>query len=173
MKLTVEVISGKSTAKSINETVAPKSEKPSEDKEIKAAATLEAKRASSAKSLASRAISIGKNIVVQSANFYLSDIGRRNGDSNYQAIINRKLEVLQDTGNVAKSAVEGAIAGAGLGIPGIVLGGLLGAASAGVNIGFKYAERERAYQHEMFKENNSQAYNLARANYSALTGRLR
>lgn len=173
MKLTVEVISGKSTAKSINETVTPKSEKPSEDKEIKAAATLEAKRASSAKSLASRAVSIVKSTVIQGANFYLSDIGRRNGDSNYQAIINRKLEVLQDGWNVAKSAFEGAQAGAALGVPGIIAGALLGAVSSGVNIGFKYAERERAYQHEMFEQNNSQAYQLARTNYSALTGRVR
>ena len=56
---------------------------------------------------------------------------------------------------------------------GAAVGAVAGIASSSINLGFKYAERQRTYQHEMFKENNSQAYQLARANYSALTGRVR
>lgn len=109
----------------------------------------------------------------QAINYYVSDIGRRNGDSNYQAIVNRRIEQVTDITSVASGAYNGAAAGSLGGIVGVAIGAALGAASAGINLGFKYAEKERSYQHEMFKEKNSQAYGLARANYSAMTGRVR
>lgn len=123
------------------------------------------------------ALQSGINLASQTAkqfiNYYVSDIGRQNGDSNYQALVNRRIEQVTDPLSVVGGAVGGAVAGSVLGPLGVAVGAVIGAASAGINLGFKYAERERAYQHEMFKENNSQAYNLARANYSALTGRVR
>jgi hypothetical protein len=54
-----------------------------------------------------------------------------------------------------------------------VLGFLIGATASSINLGFKYAEREREYQHEMFQESTSQAHNLARANFQQVTGRMR
>jgi len=117
--------------------------------------------------------SIATQTLKQVANFYLSDIGRRNGDSNYQAQVNRTLEVVGDVTSVLGGMHSGAAAGSALGPIGAAIGALAGGVSSGISLGFKYAEKERAYQHEMFKENMSQAYNLARANYSVGTGRLR
>lgn len=123
------------------------------------------------------AIQSGVNLAVQTGrgaiNYYVSDIGRANGDSNYQAIVNRNIEKVTDGLSVAQGALGGAAAGAAAGGVGAVIGAVFGAASSGISLAFKYAERERAYQHEMFEQSNSQAYQLARANYSALTGRLR
>jgi hypothetical protein len=109
----------------------------------------------------------------QYANYRINDIGRKNGDSNYQAIVQRRIEQVTDPLGVLGGALSGAAAGSAAGLPGAIAGAVIGAAGAGIDLGFKYAERERAYQHEMFKESTSQAYNLARANYSALTGRVR
>ncbi len=117
--------------------------------------------------------SIATQTLKQIANYYLSDIGRRNGDSNYQSQVNRTLEVVGDVTSVFGGIYSGAAAGSALGPVGAAIGALAGGISSGIGLGFKSAEKERVYQHEMFKENTSQAYNLARANYSAGTGRLR
>ena len=123
------------------------------------------------------ALQAGVNLAQQTGrqfiNYYVSDIGRRQGDSNYQAIINRRIEQVTDPLSIAGGAAVGAAAGSMFGPIGAGIGAIIGAAGAAVSLGFKYAERDRAYQHEMFKENNSQAYQLSRANFSALTGRLR
>lgn len=123
------------------------------------------------------AIQAGVSVATQTArqfiNYYVSDIGRSNGDSNHQAIVNRQIEQVTDGLSIGQGALGGAAAGSMLGLPGAMIGAVVGAASSGISLGFKYADRERGYAHEMFKENNSQAYNLARANYSALTGRVR
>lgn len=123
------------------------------------------------------AISQGVNLAVgtgrETINYYVSDIGRANGDSNYQSVLNRKIEVVTDGLSIAQGALGGAGAGAFFGPLGASAGAVAGVVSSGISLGFKYAERERTYQHEMFKENTSQAYQLARANFSALTGRVR
>ena len=123
------------------------------------------------------ALQQGVSLAVQTGrqfiNYYVSDIGRSSGDSNYQAIVNRRIEQITDGLSVAQGALGGAAAGAMFGPVGAAVGAVAGIASSSINLGFKYAERQRTYQHEMFKENNSQAYQLARANYSALTGRVR
>ena len=119
-------------------------------------------------------IDVAKQTAGSVFQYVVSDIGRSHGDSNYQAVINRQLEVAQDVGGLLTSTGSGAIAGASVGGPvGAVVGAVIGAASSVINLGFKYAEREREYQHTLFKESTSQAYQLARANHSATTGRLR
>lgn len=118
---------------------------------------------------ASLAMQTGREFI----NYYVSDIGRANGDSNYQSIVNRKIEIATDALSVPMGMLGGAAAGAIAGPIGAAIGAVIGAVASGINLAFKYAEREREYQHEMFKENTSQAYQLARANYSALTGRVR
>ncbi len=70
-------------------------------------------------------------------------------------------------------AWSGAAAGSVFGHVGAALGAVVGDVSSGISLGFKYAERNREYQHEMFRNETSQAYNLARANYSVWTGRVR
>lgn len=123
------------------------------------------------------AVQQGVSLAVQTGreaiNYFVSDIGRANGDSNYQAIVNRKIEKVTDVLSVGQGALSGAAAGAMAGPVGAAIGAVIGAISSGISLGFKYAEREREYQHTMFKENTSQAYQLARANYSAYTGRVR
>ena len=122
-------------------------------------------------------ISLAKQVGREFVNYYVSDIGRANGDSNYQAIVNRKIEVATDVLGIGTSALAGAAMGSAIPGVGTVIGAVVGAAvgmvSQGVSLGFKYAERQRAYEHEIFQENTSQAYQLARANYTALTGRVR
>ncbi len=116
---------------------------------------------------------IAKQTLRQVANYYISDIGRSNGDSNFQAQVNRNLEIAGDVGGLLGGALSGAASGSMFGPVGAAVGAVVGFASSAISSGFKYAERERAYQHEMFKENTSQAHNLARANYSVHTGRVR
>lgn len=171
MELKIIVQEGKK-AKSINDVVKPKTDKIAE-KQKKQAQQEAQEKAQAVSNLASYAKNMAKSAIKQTANYFISDIGRRNGDSNYQQLINRKLEVAQDWIGVGMSISSGVTMGMAAGPVGAVVGGVLGAASSGISLGFKYAERERAYQHEMFKENNSQAYNLARANFSAMTGRVR
>jgi hypothetical protein len=118
-------------------------------------------------------ISLAKQTARQFINYYVSDIGRQNGDSNYQAIVNRNIEVWTDAASFGLGAISGAASGAAFGVPGAIVGAVAGAAGSSISLYFKYAERERAYQHEMFTANVSQAYRLSRANYSATTGRLR
>lgn len=118
-------------------------------------------------------LSVASQFVKQTANYYISDIGRRNGDSNYQSIINRQLEIVSDVASVGSGLISGASTGAMFGPIGMMVGAVLGVVSSGISLGFKYAERTREYQHEMFKNNTNQAYNMARANYSYWTGRAR
>ncbi len=125
------------------------------------------------------AIQQGVNLAVQTGkqfiNYYVSDIGRRTGDSNYQAIINRRIEQVSEPLSIAGGALAGAAAGSllGIGPVGIVIGLIAGTASSAVNIGFSHATKAREYQHEMFKDSTSQAYQIARANYTIQTGRVR
>jgi len=118
-------------------------------------------------------VGIAKQIGRQWMQFYLSDIGRRHGDSNYQAMIGRRMEVAGDVLSVGGGMLSGAAAGSIFGIKGAIIGAAIGGISAGVSIGFRQMDRQRSYAHQMFQENTSQAYGLARANFSALTGRLR
>jgi len=120
------------------------------------------------------AIQVAVQFSKQAFNYYVSDIGRKSGDSNYQAIVNRRMEIVNDVMGVGGAMATGAVAGAMVGgVPGALIGAALGGVSSAINLGFRQAERERSYAHLMFKENNNQAYNLARASYTALTGRLR
>lgn len=118
-------------------------------------------------------INIAKQTGREFINYYVSDIGRANGDSNYQAIVNRKIEKVTDGLSIGQGALSGAAMGSAAGPWGAAIGAVVGVVSSGISLISKYAKRERDYQHEMFKENTSQAYLLSRANYSAYTGRVR
>jgi hypothetical protein len=123
------------------------------------------------------AVNMGTALVKQVAgsafNYYANDIGRQNGDSNYQAIVNRKIEQIMDIANPLMAAAGGAVTGSIFGPMGALVGAVLSGASSLISTGFRQAERGREYQHQMFQEKNSQAASLARANYSVWTGRLR
>lgn len=116
---------------------------------------------------------IAGQIVKQTANYYISDIGRKNGDSNYQQNINRQIEVITDGAGILNGALSGAATGSMFGPIGAAMGAVTGLATSAISLSFRQMERNRAYQHEIFKENNSQTYNLARTSYQGFTGRLR
>lgn len=121
----------------------------------------------------SMSVKVATQAVKQAANYYISDIGRQNGDDNYQAMVNRTIEVVSDHLSVLSGAASGAIAGSMFGGIGAGIGLVLGATSSAISLGFKYAERNRNYQFEMFQQNNGIAYNISRANFNALAGRVR
>ena len=75
--------------------------------------------------------------------------------------------------SIGQGLLTGAAAGSAAGPWGAAIGAVVGAVSSGISLGFKYAERVRSYSHERFEQNNSQAYQLARANFTTLTGRVR
>ena len=118
-------------------------------------------------------VNLASQTVRQFVNYYVSDIGRKHGDSNYQAIVNRQIEQVSDIASLATGALSGAAMGSAFPGVGTAVGAVVGLASAGMNIGFRQAGRERAYQHEIFKDSNRVSYNLARTSYTGFTGRLR
>lgn len=123
------------------------------------------------------AVQAGVNLATQTGrqfiNYYVSDIGRKHGDSNYQAIVNRQIEKYSDIAGIVTGALSGAAMGSAFPGAGTAVGAVVGAATAGIGLGFRQAGRERAYQHEMFKDGNRVNYNLARTSYTGFTGRLR
>jgi len=121
-------------------------------------------------SAASMAIKSAKQYV----NYYLSDIGRQNGDNNYQAQIERRLTQVSDISNTIGQGASGALGGFVVGGPiGAVVGGIIGVATSALSIGYRRANEERAYQYTMFKDNQSQAYNQVRAGNVITNGRQR
>lgn len=126
-----------------------------------------------AKFTATTVAKIAAKTARQGINYYISDIGRKRGDSNYQDHVNRQLEIVGDIGDVLCGMSSGAVAGSSFGLVGTAIGAVAGAISSAIDLGFKYAERDRAYQHQMFQENTSQAHAVARANFQLTTGRMR
>ena len=119
-------------------------------------------------------IQLGKQATRETLNYYISDIGRSTGDSNYQAVVNRKMQVVSEITGVAESTINGAASGVSVGGGwGALIGAVVGFGSSTISLGFKYSNAEREYQHEMFKENTKQAIMLSRANNSIYTGRMR
>ena len=132
------------------------------------------KMSPSAALVTTMAVNLGVSFLKQSFNYHISNIGRSAGDSNYQAIVGRQLEIVSDNINTISSVLSGAAAGAAIGgFAGAAVGAVTGGISAGISIGFRQAERQRAYDYELFKQNNTQSYNLSRANYSLYNGRVR
>lgn len=118
-------------------------------------------------------VEIAGQLIKESANYYVSDVGRKSGDSNYQQLINRQVEIVTDVTGVLGCTLAGAATGSMFGPVGAVVGAVAGLASSSISLAFRQAERQRAYNHELFKDSNSQTYNLARTSYQGFTGRLR
>lgn len=111
-------------------------------------------------------VQVGR-LAVQTAksafNYYVSDIGRSTGDSNYQAIVNRKMEVIGQTASLINGAISGAMAGGMTGNPiGVAVGAVVGLASSAINIGFQEAQAQRAYNHTMAEEKAARDYTIGR-----------
>jgi len=118
-------------------------------------------------------LQVARQVTKQTINYFINDIGRKNGDASLQDHINREVEIITDATGVLSSALTGAAAGAMFGIGGAVIGGVVGVASSAISLGFKQAERSRDFDFKEFKENNSIEYQRARASINLTTGRLR
>lgn len=96
--------------------------------------------------------------------YYISDIGRSTGDSNYQARVNRAFEIGGQIVNLLGSTLSGATAGfMTTGNPlGAVVGATLGFTSSVMSIGYQHAEKERASRHTMAEERAGIEYNKGR-----------
>lgn len=98
--------------------------------------------------------------------FYTSTAGDRNGDKALQLIVDRQVEIADDT---LSSLLT-------IGMTGIKFG-LIGLAVSSVAVGTglvtKYAARKREYDVQIFKENQNIQYMRARAGINLTNGRLR
>lgn len=168
--LTITVVDG-GKAKCINDVVNLSGRTPTDDE--KSQARKAADKSMSDIALVAYAASQMISLTKQSANYFISDIGRQNGDSNYQAQINRSIEIAKDIAGIGISAFAGAKLGAVGGPAGIAVGAIIGLVSSAANLGLRQAERSRSYAHQQFIDNNSQAVRKSRADFNLTTGRLR
>lgn len=102
-----------------------------------------------------------------------SGIGVKNGDQAMQQQVQRKVEIFQDTSNMATSVAMGMAYGVHGGALGIIWGGTLGLVRSAFSTAFKYGSRQREYDFKIFKENNAVEYKRARAGINWTSGRLR
>lgn len=153
------------------ESVVPASSVPANESDKNNAKNESEKAQSSNMVFVNYAMSIAQSTARQTANYFISNIGRKNGDSNYQDLINRQIEVATDVLGFGSSIFAGAKLGSAFGPIGMLAGAILGGTASGINIGFKQLERQSAYEYEQFKEKNSQAYQLSQAGYSVWSGR--
>lgn len=125
---------------------------------------------------ATKSLATGLQVIGQSANYIVGGVGISGGDSNYQDVIERKIEIARDVVNPVKSATMGAFygfVGSGGNPIGAILGATLNVIPNLTSTTYKYAQRERQYKVDMFKQNNIIEYNRARAGVNLVTGRLR
>lgn len=118
-------------------------------------------------------LAVTKQIADLAIEYQISGLGYKNGDQAYQNIVQRKMEIVKDTTNVASSVAMGALYGSWGGPIGAALGAAFGAVSTGASLISKYSGREREYNYKVFKENNAIEYQRARAGINLTTGRLR
>jgi len=118
------------------------------------------------------ALAVSKQITNLAINYKLGGLAYETGDQSYQELVQRRVEMVQDTTGFASSIAMGALYGSWSPI-GAVAGATLGAISSGSSIAVKYMNRERDYSVKMFKQESGIAYQRARASINLTTGRLR
>lgn len=94
--------------------------------------------------------------------YYMGDIGRRSGDSHYQARVNRAFEVGGQVVSLVHGAISGGMAGSVFGGLGAIIGGLAGFASSAMSMTYQHAEKTRAYNHTMAEEKAGRDYQIGR-----------
>lgn len=117
------------------------------------------------------AIQLTKQTAFAGFDYYVGGIGMQNGDQALQDQINGKINLYKDVIDVGSSIAMGAIAGSAFGPVGTIVGGLIGVVGSGISMAQRQMERKREYNYTIFKENNSIAYNRARAGISSFNGR--
>jgi hypothetical protein len=122
---------------------------------------------------ASHLFAVSKQLATRELHYRIANQSLQTGDEAYQDQISRKVEVVEDYTNMASSVTMGALYGSAGGWVGSILGAVFGGVSTGINIAYKYRERERDYSYKMFKEETSIEYKRARAEINLTTGRLR
>lgn len=118
-------------------------------------------------------VAMAKQVAIQSLNYWAGGIAYETGSESMQASVQRKVELLNDFGNLASSVAMGMAYGSAGGPVGMAVGALSMAVPTAVSTGLKYAGRERDFNFKLFQENNGIEYQRARAGLSLTTGRLR
>lgn len=123
-------------------------------------------------------VSYGVNMAVSTglavADYYISDIGRRNGDSNYQAEIDRVSSNASRMINVTMGVVSSAAAGFAVGgVAGALIMGTISFVGQGVSYKLEIDRQNRAYAHEMFKDSQRIEILKQRASLADYNGRIR
>ena len=93
-------------------------------------------------------------------------MGDRNGDKALQSIVDRQIEIADDTLN---SLLTVGITTAQFGLAGLAMSSV----TVGTSLVMKYATRKREYDVQIFKENQNIQYMRARAGINLTNGRLR
>ena len=118
-------------------------------------------------------IAAGISATQAAINYAVGDIAGTTGDKNYADLVRRKVEILQDTGNVVTATAMSAWYGSRGGVVAGVVTTAIGFTTAMISKTNKYLNREREYKIETFKMDNEIEYNRSRANINLTTGRLR
>lgn len=98
--------------------------------------------------------------------FYTSTAGDRNGDKALQSIVDRQIEIADDT---LSSLLTVGITTAKFGLVGLAVSSV----ATGAGLVMKYAARKHDYDVQIFKENQNIQYMRARAGINLTNGRLR
>jgi len=115
-----------------------------------------------------------KQMIFTGVDFWASGLGYTSGDKSLQERIERQIEIIEDVSNPVISAITSTAGGFAVAGPaGAAIGLATSIASSAVSLTTKYAGRARAYDFEIFKENNAIEYNRARAGINITSGRLR
>ncbi len=122
---------------------------------------------------ATHAIGVARQFLSYANSYVLNGTAMESGDQTYADVMNRTVEILQDTTGIASAFATGALYGSGGGLVGTIVGSLASGASAIASTTFKYLNRSRDYDYKMFKINSGIEYKRTRANISLTNGRLR
>lgn len=118
------------------------------------------------------AVASAKQVVSSAKSYYHSGIGLSSGDSNYQAIVNNAVQIVEDSASAIKGMIGGFSIGMTVGGPvGAAIGMSVSLISSAIDYMYKERAVKREFDFQMWKDGVSQSYGLARANYSIYTGR--
>lgn len=109
----------------------------------------------------------------QFANYFLSDIDRKAGDSTASIKINSDIARVKRSLGITAGIVAGAKLGSGAGPIGVIVGGAAGATASISSIMWERAGNNRDYKFDRFKDDHSQAVMQSRSGISIYNGRQR
>lgn len=131
------------------------------------------KRSRVIKTNTTHTLAVARQVGLLAINYYVGGIGYSSGDQALQDNIQRQIEIVGDISGFLSATSMGALYGSWGGTIGTVVGATLGAIQSSTSTMFKYLGRNRKYNFDIFKEENTIEYNRYRANINLTNGRLR